>query len=100
MQKGLDFRHFLRPLSQVPLDQKEKIEKTWLVVEKCSFCGLGFAPLWAVRLASCKHFYHNCVHCFILTHLFFVLRENMAKRCMRFGGALRLSFQRGACINS
>ena len=29
------------------------------MLEKCSFCGLGFEPVWDVRLASCKHGYHE-----------------------------------------
>ena len=29
------------------------------MLEKCSFCGLGFEPVWDVRLASCKHGYHK-----------------------------------------
>ncbi len=28
------------------------------MVEQCPFCGLGFAPMWARQLASCKHFYN------------------------------------------
>jgi hypothetical protein len=27
----------------------------------CPYCGLGFAPMWACKLASYKHFYH-CWH--------------------------------------
>lgn len=33
--------------------------KEWLPLDNCSFCGLGFAPVWAVKLASCKHAYHE-----------------------------------------
>jgi hypothetical protein len=28
------------------------------MVECCPYCGLGFTPMWAVKLAFCKHFYH------------------------------------------
>ncbi len=28
------------------------------MVEHCPYYGLGFVPMWACTLASCKHFYH------------------------------------------
>jgi hypothetical protein len=28
------------------------------VSDCCSFCGLGFEPIWATIVASCKHLYH------------------------------------------
>jgi hypothetical protein len=31
----------------------------WLLVEKCVFCGLGFALVWATKMLSCKHMYHG-----------------------------------------
>jgi hypothetical protein len=32
----------------------------WILVEKCVYCGLGFAPIWATRFSSYKHVYHDC----------------------------------------
>ena len=29
------------------------------VLRECVFCGLGFAPVWAMKLASCCHPYHE-----------------------------------------
>jgi hypothetical protein len=28
-------------------------------VENCTFCDLGFNPVWAARTASCQHLYHD-----------------------------------------
>jgi len=31
--------------------------------ETCTFCGLGFEPIWAACFSSCKHLYHDwCFH--------------------------------------
>lgn len=49
----------MHPFPSIPPNPIEIKEKTWLMVEKCSFCGLGFDPIWATRLTSCKHFYHD-----------------------------------------
>lgn len=35
------------------------VERNFLPTEKCVFCGLGFAPLWALRFSSCQHPYHH-----------------------------------------
>jgi len=29
-----------------------------LMVEHCPYSRLGFAPMWACKLAYCKHLYH------------------------------------------
>jgi hypothetical protein len=34
-------------------------EMTCVWVEHCPFCGLGFQPLWARLITSCKHVYHS-----------------------------------------
>jgi hypothetical protein len=38
------------------------VNKLWceesLLIGLCPFCGLGFAPLWASNITSCKHVYH------------------------------------------
>lgn len=35
------------------------IPRTWIALEKCAFCGLGFYPMWVVQFASCRHVYHD-----------------------------------------
>lgn len=35
------------------------ILKTWIALEKCAFCGLGFSPMWVAQFASCRHVYHD-----------------------------------------
>ena len=48
-----------RSIAPQPFKHSKPAEKEWVVLEKCSFCGLGFQPVWDVRLASCKHGYHE-----------------------------------------
>ena len=43
-----------QPFKHIKPDGKELV-----MLEKCSFCGLGFEPVLDVRLASCKHAYHE-----------------------------------------
>ena len=48
-----------RSIAPQPFKHSKPDEKEWVMLEKCSFCGLGFQPVWDVRLASCKHSYHE-----------------------------------------
>ena len=48
-----------RSIAPQPFKHSKPDVKEWVMLEKCSFCGLGFEPVWDVRLASCKHGYHE-----------------------------------------
>ena len=48
-----------RSIAPQPFKHSKPYEKEWVMLEKCSFCELGFQPIWDVRLASCKHGYHE-----------------------------------------
>ncbi len=45
-----------------------------LMVERCPFCGFGFAPMWVGQLVSCKHFYHCWCD---------VVYFNISKKCIK-----------------
>jgi hypothetical protein len=48
--------------SNIVEDNVVKDQSCWWV-EHYPFCGLGFEPLWARQIASCKHVYHAwCAH--------------------------------------
>jgi hypothetical protein len=55
VQKGL-VTFTCNPL---PCALVESNEPMCVWVEHCPFCGLGFQPLWARLIASCKHVYHS-----------------------------------------
>lgn len=48
-----------RSIAPLPYKHSKPGDTEWIRLEKCSFCGLGFEPVWDVRLASCKHGYHE-----------------------------------------
>jgi hypothetical protein len=35
------------------------VDKSFMEIEHCVFCGLGFAPVWALMFSTCKHLYHH-----------------------------------------
>jgi hypothetical protein len=52
----------LHPQPLLPLENVDPPPKTWVVLKKCSFCGLRFSLAWVAWFASCKHVYHDwCV---------------------------------------
>jgi hypothetical protein len=53
LHKGLQSQPFL------PIESLDPIPKTWVTLDKCSFCGLGLAFVWTICFAYCKHVYQE-----------------------------------------
>ncbi len=41
------------------VDLEDSNEPTYLWVDNCPFCGLGFKLLWVGQITPCKHVYHG-----------------------------------------
>jgi hypothetical protein len=57
--RGGDTGRSLVPQPSLLVESLDPILRTWIIIEKCAFCGLGFSLVWAARFAPCKHVYHE-----------------------------------------
>ncbi len=58
-QRGCNTQKNLVPQPFFPLKSSNLIPRTWIVLKKCVFCGLGFVPIWDICFTSYKHAYHE-----------------------------------------
>jgi hypothetical protein len=56
---GGDTRRSLVPQPSLLVEILDPIPRTWITIDKCAFCGLGFSLVWVARFGSCKHVYHE-----------------------------------------
>ncbi len=64
------------PLPSPLIEHDDLRFNDFLTIGRCPFCGLGFTPMWARKLASCKHMYHYwCV----------IIHFNSLSKCIHLG---------------
>jgi hypothetical protein len=52
-------RRSLVPQPSLLVESLDQVPRTWITINKCAFCGLGFSLVWVTQFASCKHVYHE-----------------------------------------
>jgi len=72
----------------LPLEDVDPISRTWVALEKCAFCGLGFVPVWGAYLHLANMFIMIGVLWITLELLINVFSKDVKRKCMRHGGDL------------
>jgi hypothetical protein len=72
----------------LPFKDVDPIPRTWVALEKCTLCGLGFFPFWVLDLHLANMFIMIGVLWIILELLISVFNNDARRRCMRHGGDL------------